>query len=198
MMLGMTSHVDGRLSNSGRGEMITAHLAGGLVGGIILGAVLTTIQELARSAPPPAVVWFAVAFAISGLALAADLRLVGLPSRRKQVPATWTRRFGRVRAYFAYGIVLGVGFATFVPYAAMYSVFAASLLSDGLRTFAIGVAFGVGRTLTPALGSKWLGPASSVFYRDYSKRWLARTLSITTSAAIAVGIVVGAATAVDA
>lgn len=197
MMLGMTTHVNGRKSNSSS-RLITAHLLGGLAGGAILGVGLAALQQVGASFLPR-IVWVISAVGICGVGLAADLRLITLPSRHRQVPATWTRRLGRTRAFLGYGLVLGIGGATYVPYALMYSVFAAALLTGSLvRTFEVGLTFGICRAMSVVVGSRWLERASALFYRDYSKRWLARSLSVATTAGIAVGIAVGAITAAGA
>jgi hypothetical protein len=185
MMLGITSHVDGRTRNVTRSELALSHVVGGILGGATLGLTLVVVREIA-AALFTSVVLVGVVVAVCALSIAADLRKARLPARRQQVPATWVRRFGERRAFLAYGFVLGLGVRTFAPYAAMYSALVVALVTrDAGQALGLGIAFGAGRSVSVVLASRWLEAASRLFYRDVSMRWIARSLSALTSAAIA-------------
>jgi hypothetical protein len=68
--------------------------------------------------------------------------------RRGQVPVEWLTRYGFTRGYLFYGIALGAGVFTFVPFAATFAVFAAASLLPGISVaLAAGAAFGAGRAV---------------------------------------------------
>lgn len=104
---------------------------------------MTPIRTLA-----PSLVVRILAIVLIALFVAKDLRLVSVPSVRRQVPQSWVRRFGLSNSYFLYGLVLGAGILTFVPYAAVLSLIGLLSLQASL-SFAIagGACLGVGRTV---------------------------------------------------
>ena len=71
-----------------------------------------------------------------------------LPQVRRQVPESWRRRLPLPLAAGLYGVLLGLGFTTFVLSFATYALAAACLaLGDAGHGVLIGLAFGLGRTL---------------------------------------------------
>lgn len=77
---------------------------------------------------------------------AAGRRIV--PQVRRQVPESWRRIMPLPLAAGLYGVLLGLGFTTFVLSFATYALAGASLaLADPVIGTAIGVAFGAGRAV---------------------------------------------------
>ena len=97
-----------------------------------------------------------VAAALAGAVLlaaaagdAAGRRIV--PQVRRQVPESWRRLLPVPLASALYGVLLGLGFTTFVLSFATYALAAACLaLGDPVAGVTVGVAFGVGRAVPVA------------------------------------------------
>jgi hypothetical protein len=103
----------------------------------------------------------ALAVAVLLSAAAGDIggrRIV--PQIRRQVPESWRRVMPIAVAAALYGVLLGLGFTTFVLSYAVYALAAACLaLGDPATGLAVGLAFAVGRivpvvVLAPAQGSE--------------------------------------------
>ena len=119
-----------------------AALAGGVLtfGGLgALGALLPGgRRELLLAAAALAVV--------AAIGEASGVRVV--PQIRRQVPEPWRRRLPLPLAAAGYGLLLGLGFATFVLTLAFWVLAAISVaLGDPMLGAAIGLAFGAGRAL---------------------------------------------------
>lgn len=93
----------------------------------------------------------AVSLAAAGLVAAAIGDGAGrriVPQVRRQVPESWRRRLPVPIAAGLYGVLLGLGFTTFVLSFATWALAIACLaLGDWAVGVAVGVAFGVGRAL---------------------------------------------------
>lgn len=105
----------------------------------------------------------AAALAVAVLLSAAAGDVAGrriVPQIRRQVPESWRRRMPIAMAAALYGVLLGLGFTTFVLSYAVYALAAACLaLGDPATGLAVGLAFAVGRivpvvVLAPAQGSE--------------------------------------------
>jgi hypothetical protein len=111
----------------------------GLVGSLLAGAGSTVAYVLA------AAIAAAAAFAEArGLPIA--------PQVRRQLPVGWRSRVPMPLAAAGYGVLLGLGFTTFVLSYGVWALIAVSLvLGDPVAGLAIGLAFGAGRALPIAV-----------------------------------------------
>src|ERR671934_2878381 len=97
--------------------------------------------------PDRAAVAVAVAVALVAAAIDAAGRRVR-PQIRLQVPERWRRTMPLPRALFLYGVLLGMGFTTFVPAAAAWALLPLSLAAGSVGSgVAIGLGFAAGRAL---------------------------------------------------
>jgi hypothetical protein len=117
--------------------------AGALAGGAItFGGLALLGQALGASAPVAAAV-VALAAAVGE---ARGARIV--PQVRRQVPESWRRRMPVPLAAGLYGVLLGLGFTTFILTFAVWALAGISVaLGDPALGVAIGLAFGAGRLL---------------------------------------------------
>jgi hypothetical protein len=90
-----------------------------------------------------------LAIALAGAAALADLRGARVrPQIRRQVPEPWRRHWPLTAAAGAYGILLGLGFTTYVLAFVLWAAAALTLaLGSPLLGLGAGVAFGLGRAL---------------------------------------------------
>ena len=118
--------------------------AGALVGGAATFGGLALLGG-ALGAGQGATVAIAAALLLAAAAGdAAGRRIV--PQVRRQVPESWRRVLPVPLAAGLYGVLLGLGFTTFVLSFAVYALAAACLvLGDGAIGVAVGIAFAVGR-----------------------------------------------------
>jgi hypothetical protein len=116
---------------------------GALAGGAItFGGLALLGQALGASAPAVAA---AVALA-AAIGEARGARIV--PQVRRQVPESWRRRMPVPLAAGLYGVLLGLGFTTFILTFAVWALAGVSVaLGDPALGLAIGLAFGAGRLL---------------------------------------------------
>ena len=127
-----------------RAASCVAFTLGALAGGI---ATFVGLSALGGAvAVGPAV---AVAVAISLAAAAAEawgVRIV--PQVRRQVPESWRRRLPLPAAAGAYGVLLGLGFVTFVLTLAFWALAVVALVLGQVRLgLALGAGFGLGRAV---------------------------------------------------
>jgi hypothetical protein len=79
-------------------------------------------------------------------------RPLPVPHTYRQVPKVWREAFSPEVAAFLYGLGLGIGFFTKVPYATFYVAVGLSfVLANPLAGLAAGAVFGLARTLPPVL-----------------------------------------------
>jgi hypothetical protein len=116
---------------------------GALAGGAItFGGLALLGQALGASAP---LVAAAVALA-AAIGEARGARIV--PQVRRQVPESWRRRMPVPLAAGLYGVLLGLGFTTFILTFAVWALAGVSVaLGDPALGLAVGLAFGAGRLL---------------------------------------------------
>ena len=140
--------------DAGRATTVSAcatFAVGALVGGVITFGGLAALGELVHGAAGD--VSYLIAAALAVCAAVAELRGTPiLPQLRRQLPEHWRRVMPMPVAAGLYGVLLGLGFTTFVL---TFGVFAlagiAFALGDPQIGLAIGLAFGVGRAVPIAL-----------------------------------------------
>jgi hypothetical protein len=125
-------------------------LPGALVGGVITFGQLAVLGGLLHGSGQIA---YGVATLIAALAALLELRGARIvPQVRRQLPEDWRRRMPMPMAAALYGVLLGLGFTTFVL---TFGVWALAAISFALGQPHIGVllglAFGLGRAL-PVVG----------------------------------------------
>jgi hypothetical protein len=137
-----------RFHSGGRLTTIAACIAfvpGAVLGGVLTFGSLAVAGSVIGGGP--------VALAAGALVVlgAAALELRGtpiVPQVRRQVPEHWRRVMPLPLAAAGYGVLLGLGFTTFVLTFAVPALAGASLaVGDPVTGVAIGLAFGVGRAL---------------------------------------------------
>jgi methylglutaconyl-CoA hydratase len=109
------------------------------------GAVATVLDHLRRGGPAA----LGAAAVVAVAAAAADARGLRIaPQIRRQVPEAWRRERPVAVAAAGYGVLLGLGFTTFVLTFAVWALAGASVaLGDPALGLGIGLAFGLGRAL---------------------------------------------------
>ncbi len=124
---------------------------GALAGGALAFGALAAIGALLHGAGDRAA--YAVGAAIALAAAIAEIRGVPIvPQIRRQLPERWRRSLPMPVAGGLYGILLGLGFTTFVLSYAVFAL-AALVLAVGAPALGLGagIAFGLGRALPIAL-----------------------------------------------
>ena len=117
--------------------------AGALAGGAITFGGLALLGQALGASAPVAAAALALAAAIGE---ARGVRIV--PQVRRQVPESWRRRMPVPLAAGLYGVLLGLGFTTFILTFAVWALAGVSVaLGDPALGVAIGLAFGAGRLL---------------------------------------------------
>jgi hypothetical protein len=121
--------------------------AGALIGGVVTFGALSLAGAALRGVG--AVVPVVVAAAIAGAAALGEARGVRIvPQVRRQVPEPWRRLLPLPLAAWLYGILLGLGFTTFVLTLAVWALAGISVaLGDPALGLVIGLGFGIGRAL---------------------------------------------------
>jgi hypothetical protein len=145
------SMVDTLASGGGRRRVTLVSCAtfacGALLGGVVTFGTLSLVGAVLRGVGAVAPV--AVAAAIAGAAALGEARGVRIvPQVRRQVPEAWRRVLPLPLAAWLYGILLGLGFTTFVLTLAVWALagICVALGEPGLG-IVIGLGFGVGRAL---------------------------------------------------
>jgi hypothetical protein len=119
---------------------------GALAGGAITFGGLALLGAALGAGGPAALTVAAVAAVAAGAAEARGLRIA--PQIRRQVPEAWRRERPVALAAAGYGVLLGLGFTTFVLTFAVWALAGASIaLGDPALGLAVGLAFGLGRAL---------------------------------------------------
>jgi hypothetical protein len=171
-----------------------SHLAGAALGGGVLAAAGWLFAAPLRTLiPAPVAIVLAIAVCLG--AAAVDLRWLRLPTllRRGQVPVEWLTRYGFTRGYLFYGVALGAGVFTFVPFAATFAAFAAAALLPGIAVALVaGAAFGTGRAiLVGPLATSSAAVAHSDQLLVVGYRWFPR---VSATLCLALAVVVLAST----
>jgi MFS family permease len=122
-----------------------AFALGAPIGGALTFGSLAQLGELAWGAGGRLAYLLAAAIAlVAAIAEARGVRIV--PQVRRQLPERWRRRLPMPLAAFGYGILLGLGFTTFVLSFGVWALAGISLaVGEPTTGLAVGLAFGVGR-----------------------------------------------------
>jgi hypothetical protein len=127
-----------------------AHIAGGVAGGAVAGLILGVAGALASDVLPDISVGAAVMVGALGIwAALADLGVVrSMGLRDRQTPQDWQCVLGRTGAAFGWGVDVGLGVTTRLPYLSLVTLFAIAALSGSiLASTSILAAYGLGKTL---------------------------------------------------
>src|SRR5437588_7536104 len=155
MILGIASLGEGRRPIEQRAQLWIAHSLGGVLGGTLMALTVWIVVTPIRTLLPRSVTFLLFAL-VATYGILADLGRTRFHRPKSQVPATWYARYGPAKSYLLYGLSLGAGMLTYVPYGAVYGTFAAIAALLPLPAAAVaGALFGLGRTLPS-------GPASFV------------------------------------
>ena len=133
---------------------------GALAGGVLTFGGLALLGA-ALGAPGPVALGAAAVVAVAAAAgEARGLRIA--PQIRRQVPEAWRRVLPVPLAAAGYGVLLGLGFTTFILSFAVWALAGASVAAgDPAVGAAMGLAFGAGRAL-PVVALAPLGAGSAV------------------------------------
>ena len=138
-----TGHTGGRRTTI---AACAAFLPGAIAGGLLTFGSLAAVGELLHGAGSPA---YLVAAAIALLAAALEARGTRIvPQIRRQLPEPWRRVMPMPLAAALYGVLLGIGFTTFVLSFGVWALAGISLaLGEPALGLLLGAAFGLGRAL---------------------------------------------------
>lgn len=142
--LGPRGHDGGRRRTA---AACAAFVLGAPLGGAITFGGLAAVGALAGSADAPVALGVGVAIAVVAAALdAGGVRIA--PQLRRQVPESWRRVLPLPLAGGLYGVLLGLGFTTYLLSWALPALAAVSVaVGDVELGLVLGVAFGIGRAL---------------------------------------------------
>jgi hypothetical protein len=133
---------------------------GALVGGVVTFGGLALLGDAVHGAGPA--IGLAVAALVAAAAALGEIAGVRvLPQIRRQVPEPWRRVLPMPLAAGLYGVLLGLGFTTFVLTLAVWALAGISVaVGDVQLGLVVGLAFGVGRALpvvviAPAMGTRF-------------------------------------------
>ena len=133
------------------GRTLTWYLIGSVAGGALVGAALGLLGSALYDLLEPSRTAIALAVAtvcVAGLLF--DLGLAGarVPTLHRQVNENWLATYRGWVYGLGFGFQLGLGFATVMTTAAIFVMFALEVLTGTvLGGVAVGIAFGLGRTL---------------------------------------------------
>jgi hypothetical protein len=142
--IGPTGHTGGRRTTV---AACAAFLPGAIVGGLITFGSLAACGDLLHGAGGRAS--YMVAAAISLLAAGLEVRGTRIvPQIRRQLPEHWRRVMPMPLAAVLYGVLLGIGFTTFVLSFGVWALAGVSLaVGDPELGLILGACFGLGRAL---------------------------------------------------
>src|SRR5436305_5723887 len=154
--IGPTGHVGGGRTTA---AACAAFVPGAIAGGLITFVALAEAGDVVHGAGGR--IAYAVAAAIASLAAVLELRGTRIvPQIRRQLPEHWRRVMPMPLAAALYGVLLGIGFTTFVLSFGVWALAGISLaLGDPGLGLLLGAAFGIGRAipilaLAPAAGGR--------------------------------------------
>ena len=120
--------------------------AGALAGGAITFGGLALLGEALGAGGPAALAVAAAVALAAAIGEARGARIV--PQVRRQVPESWRRRMPVPLAAGLYGVLLGLGFTTFILTFAVWALAGVCIaVGDPALGLAVGLAFGAGRLL---------------------------------------------------
>lgn len=160
--------------------------AGAVAGGVITFGALALLGAALRLQGTGAGLVAAVAVALLAAAgEAAGVRVV--PQIRRQVPERWRRVMPLPVAAGLYGLLLGLGFTTFVLTLAVWALAGVSVaLGSPLVGLAVGVGFGVGRALpVVAMAPRMTGVGGRMMQRMVERPGILRRLRLADAALLA-------------
>jgi hypothetical protein len=142
--IGPTGHTGGRKTTI---AACIAFLPGALTGGLLTFGLLAALGDLLHGAGGRAS--YLVAAAIALLAAALEVRGTRiLPQIRRQLPEHWRRVMPMPVAALLYGVLLGIGFTTFVLSFGVWALAGVSLaVGDPSLGILLGACFGLGRAI---------------------------------------------------
>ncbi len=142
--IGPTGHTGGRRITT---AACATFLPGAVIGGLITFGSLAVAGELLHGAGGRAA--YAVAGGIALLAAALEVRGTRIvPQIRRQLPEHWRRVMPMPLAAALYGVLLGLGFTTFVLSFGVWALAGVSLaIGDPGLGLLLGAAFGIGRAI---------------------------------------------------
>lgn len=145
--LGPRGHAGGRVVTA---AAIATFVPGAVAGGAATFYSLAVVGDLLRGAGHPA---YLVAAGVALLAALLDVRGTRIvPQIRRQLPEHWRRTMPMPLAAALYGVLLGIGFTTFVLSFGVWALAGISLaLGDPTLGLVLGVCFGLGRALPVAV-----------------------------------------------
>src|SRR3954451_5043110 len=137
------------------GAACAAFVPGAVIGGVATFGLLSGVGELVHGAGRVA---YLIAAAIAVAAAAAEVRGLRIaPQIRRQLPERWRWTMPLPVAGLLYGVLLGLGFTTFVLSFGVWALAGISLvLGDPTAGLVIGAAFGVGRAIPVLLVAPWV------------------------------------------
>jgi hypothetical protein len=154
--IGPTGHTGGRRTAI---AACVAFSPGAIAGGLLTFGSLAAVGELLHGAGGETP--FLVAAGIAVVAAALEVRGTRIvPQIRRQLPEHWRRAMPMPVAAALYGVLLGIGFTTFVLSFGVWALAGISLaLGDPALGALVGIAFGIGRAtpivaLAPAAGGR--------------------------------------------
>jgi hypothetical protein len=120
--------------------------AGALAGGVVTFGGLALVGEALGAGGPAALAVAAAVALAAAIGEARGTRIV--PQVRRQVPESWRRRMPVPLAAGLYGVLLGLGFTTFILTFAVWALAGVCIaVGDPALGVAVGLAFGAGRLL---------------------------------------------------
>jgi hypothetical protein len=120
--------------------------AGALAGGAITFGGLALVGDAIGAGGPSALAVAAAVALAAAIGEARGMRIV--PQVRRQVPESWRRRIPVPLAAGLYGVLLGLGFTTFILTFAVWALAGACIaIGDPALGLAVGLSFGAGRLL---------------------------------------------------
>jgi hypothetical protein len=142
--IGPTGHTGGRRTTT---AACVAFLPGAVAGGLITFGTLAAIGDLLHGAGGR--VSYLIAAGIALVAAALEVRGTRIvPQIRRQLPEHWRRVMPMPVAAALYGVLLGIGFTTFVLSFGVWALAGVSLaIGDPSLGLVLGACFGVGRAL---------------------------------------------------
>jgi hypothetical protein len=142
--LGPTGHTGGRRTTF---AALATFLPGALIGGVVTFGALALLGEALHGAGGRIAYIVAAAIAVAAAVLEVrGTRIV--PQIRRQLPEHWRRVMPMPVAAALYGVLLGLGFTTFVLSFGVWALAGISLaVGDPEVGLILGVAFGIGRAL---------------------------------------------------